>query len=46
MATYSSILAWETQWTEDPGGLQTLGLQKTGHDSNGTTTMLDGREGY
>ena len=46
MATYSSILAWETQWTEGPGGPQTLGLQKIGHDSNGTTTILDGREGY
>ena len=25
MATHSSILAWETPWTEDPGGLQTMG---------------------
>ena len=28
MATYSSILAWEIPWTEEPGGLQSLGLQK------------------
>ena len=28
MATHSSILAWRIQWTEDPGGLQSLGLQK------------------
>ena len=29
MATYSSILAWEIQWTEEPGGLQSMGLQKS-----------------
>ena len=28
MATHSSILAWEIPWTEEPGGLQSLGLQK------------------
>ena len=28
MATYSSILAWEIPWTEEPGGVQTMGLQK------------------
>ena len=27
MATYSSILAWKIPWTEEPGGLQSLGLQ-------------------
>ena len=27
-ATHSSILAWETPWTEEPGGLQSMGLQK------------------
>ena len=27
MATYSSILAWEIPWTEEPGGLQSLGSQ-------------------
>ena len=32
MATYSSILAWRTPWTEEPGGLQSLGLQRVGHD--------------
>ena len=26
MATYSSILAWETLWEEEPGGLQSMGL--------------------
>ena len=28
MATHSSILAWETPWTEEPGGLQSMGFQK------------------
>ena len=32
MATHSSILAWEIPWTEDPGGLQSMGLQKVSHD--------------
>ena len=31
MATYSSILAWENLWTEEPGGLQSMGLQKVKH---------------
>ena len=29
MATYSSILAWEIPWTEKPGGLQSMGSQKS-----------------
>ena len=29
MATHSSILAWEIPWTEDPGGLQAMGSQKS-----------------
>ena len=32
MATYSSILAWEIPWTEEPGRLQSMGLQRVGHD--------------
>ena len=32
MATHSSILAWKVQWTEEPGGLQSLGSQRVGHD--------------
>ena len=28
-ATHSSILAWEIPWTEEPGGLQSMGLQKS-----------------
>ena len=29
MATHSSILAWEILWTEEPGGLQSMGKQKS-----------------
>ena len=29
MATHSSILVWEIPWTQEPGGLQSLGLQKS-----------------
>ena len=29
MAIHSSILAWEIPWTEEPGGLQSMGLQKS-----------------
>ena len=32
MANHSSILAWEIPWTEKPGGLQPMGLQRVGHD--------------
>ena len=38
MATHSSILAWEIPWTEEPGGLQSTGSQKVGHDL--VTTFL------
>ena len=32
MATHSSIRAWEITWTEEPGRLQSMGLQRVGHD--------------
>ena len=32
MATHSSILAWRISWTEEPGRLQSTGLQRVGHD--------------
>ena len=32
MATHLSLLAWEIPWTEDRGGLQSLGLQRVRHD--------------
>ena len=31
-ATHSSILAWRIPWTEEPGGLQSIGLQRVRHD--------------
>ena len=31
IATHSSILAWEIPWTEEPGGLQSMGSQRVGH---------------
>ena len=32
MATHPSILAWRIPWTEESGGLQSMGLQRVGHD--------------
>ena len=32
MATHSSILAWKIPWREEPGGLQSMGWQRVGHD--------------
>ena len=32
VATYSSILEWRILWTEEPGGLQSLGSQRVGHN--------------
>ena len=32
MATHSSTLAWKIPWTEEPGSLQSMGLQRMGHD--------------
>ena len=32
MATHSSILAWRISWTEEPGRLQSMGLQRVGHN--------------
>ena len=32
MATHSSILAWRIPWIEEPGGLQSMGSQRVGHD--------------
>ena len=31
MATHSSILTWRVPWTEEPGGLQSIGSQRVGH---------------
>ena len=32
MAPHSSTLAWKIPWTEEPGRLQSMGLQRVGHD--------------
>ena len=32
MATHSSIFAWRIPWTEEPGGLRSVGSQRVGHD--------------
>ena len=37
MTTHSSILAWRIPWSEESGGLQSLGLQKVGHDGRLTS---------
>ena len=34
MATHPSILAWRIPWTEEPGGLQSIGSQRVGHDQS------------
>ena len=39
-ATHSSILAWRIPWTEEPGGLQSMGLQRVGHDSETNTSSI------
>ena len=39
MATHSSILAWKILWTEEPGGLQSMGLQRVRHNSAHGTAL-------
>ena len=39
MATYFSMLVWRVPWTEEPGGLQSMGLQRVGHDRAYTNTQ-------
>ena len=41
MATHSSILAWEIPWTEEPGGLQSMGLQKSQIQLSDKTTTTE-----
>ena len=36
-ATHSSLLPWRAPWTEEPGGLQSMGLQRVGHDRSDLT---------
>ena len=39
MAVYSNTLAWRIPWTEEPGGLQSMGSQRLGHDWATNTTQ-------
>ena len=39
LATPSSLLAWRIPWTEEPGGLQSMGLQRAGHN-RGTNILF------
>ena len=39
MAPHSSTLAWKIPWTEEPGGLQSMGLLRVGHDFTFTFTF-------
>ena len=41
MAILSSILTWRTPWTEEPGGLRSMGSQRVGHDWVTNTTHLE-----
>ena len=42
-ATHSSILAWRTPWTEEPGGLQPMGLQRVRHAEQLTASVFHHR---
>ena len=39
MATHSSILAWRIPWTEEPGGLQSIGMHRTIDRTEATARM-------
>ena len=39
MATHSSIFVWRIPWTEESGGLQSMGLKRVGHDLRETNTF-------
>ena len=45
LTTYSSILAWRIPWTEEPGGLQSMGLQRVGNDWATFTHLTLGSSG-
>ena len=48
MSTHSSILAWRIPWTEEPGGLQSMGSERVGHGSMHTLndSMTDTEWGF
>ena len=43
IATHYNVLAWEIPWIEEPGGLQSMGLRRVGHDlaTNNTTFNIE-----
>ena len=43
IATHSSVLAWRIPWTEEPGGLQSMGPQRARHDWAASTFTPAGR---
>ena len=45
MAIYSSILAWEISWTGKPGGLQSMGSQRVGHNLVTEQQQIEGATG-
>ena len=46
MATHSSTLAWKIPWTEEPGGIQSLGSQRVGHNRETNITTTRGPKGH
>ena len=40
MATHSNILTWKIPWTKEPGGLQTIRLQRSGHSGDWACTCV------
>ena len=40
MAAHASILAWRIPWTEEPGGLQSMGSQRVGHNRSDATHSI------
>ena len=40
MATHSSVLAWRVPWAEEPGGLQSMGSQRAGHEWVANTLLF------
>ena len=40
MASHSSVLDWRIPWTEEPGGLQSMGSQRVGHDWRLSTDII------
>ena len=44
MATHSSIRAWRIPWTEEPGGLQSMELQRVGQDFTFTFPSINAQE--